>query len=436
MPEGTNISLKIGADVVVRTLEARGVEYVFGIPGAKIDAVFNALVDSRIKTVVCRHEQNAAFIAGGIGRMTGKAGVALATSGPGVSNLVTGLATANAEGDPMVALGGAVATGESLKRIHQTMDSVSICRPVTKFSAAVSGPEAVAEVVNNAFRVAESGRPGAAFVSLPMDIMSAPAHARLLTPPTFSGFGPAAPEGLKEAARLITMAKNAGRAARPASQQARDHRCCARFPGSQQLGRGRHVPVCGRGQRSSAGKLWWPGGPVGEPAGRPVARCGRPGGNGRLRPGGVLAIAMEQDEPHDYPRGRQGGRSRHLLLPDGRADGRYRPDARGVDAPRRTRGQVGHGKAHSRRHHCRAPALRGPSPAEDGDSHPPHAAGRRAAGDPRTGHDALPRHGLIPSLVGPKSLQLPRPANPDQQRPADLGSGHALGYCCLACPAA
>ncbi|MFY9833081.1 MAG: thiamine pyrophosphate-binding protein, partial [Methylocystis sp.] len=78
---------------------------------AKIDAVFNALVDSKIKTVVCRHEQNAAFIAGGVGRMTGKAGVAIATSGPGVSNLVTGLATANSEGDPVVALGGPVIVG-------------------------------------------------------------------------------------------------------------------------------------------------------------------------------------------------------------------------------------------------------------------------------------------------------------------------------------
>ena len=207
MPDGTNRLPKTGADVVVHTLQARGVEYAFGIPGAKIDAVFNALVDSRIRTVVCRHEQNAAFIAGGIGRMTGKAGVALATSGPGVSNLVTGLATANAEGDPMVALGGAVATGESLKRIHQTMDSVSICKPVTKFSAAVSGPEGVAEVVSNAFRAAEGGRPGAAFVSLPMDIMSAPAHAKLLIPPAFSGFGPAAPDGIKEAARLISTAR-------------------------------------------------------------------------------------------------------------------------------------------------------------------------------------------------------------------------------------
>src|SRR5271167_2514468 len=124
-----------GAQLVVRTLESQGVKFVFGIPGAKIDAVFNALVDSKIQTVVCRHEQNAAFIAGGIGRMTGKAGVCIATSGPGVSNLVTGLATANSEGDPVVALGGAVPTSEALKRVHQVMDSVAICGPVTKFSA-------------------------------------------------------------------------------------------------------------------------------------------------------------------------------------------------------------------------------------------------------------------------------------------------------------
>src|SRR6476660_8565439 len=74
-----------GAKLVVRALEAQGVTHAFGIPGAKIDAVFNELVDSKITTVVCRHEQNAAFIAGGIGRMTGKAGVVIATSGPGVA---------------------------------------------------------------------------------------------------------------------------------------------------------------------------------------------------------------------------------------------------------------------------------------------------------------------------------------------------------------
>src|SRR6516225_2319957 len=151
-----------GAQLVVRALEAQGVTHVFGIPGAKIDAVFDALVDSKIQTVVCRHEQNAAMIAGGIGRMTGKAGVAIATSGPGVSNLVTGLATANSEGDPVVALGGAVATTETLKQLHQTMDAVSICKPVTKYSATVSASDSIGEVMANAFRAAESSRPGAA----------------------------------------------------------------------------------------------------------------------------------------------------------------------------------------------------------------------------------------------------------------------------------
>src|ERR1700750_1413616 len=146
-----------GADIVVKTLEQHDVKWVFGVPGAKIDKVFNTLEDSSIQTIVCRHEQNAAFIAGGIGRMTGKAGVAIATSGPGVSNLVTGLVTANTEGDPVVALGGAVAVSEQLKQTHQTMNSIGVCKPVTKFSAEVNSPESTAEVLTNAFRAAETG---------------------------------------------------------------------------------------------------------------------------------------------------------------------------------------------------------------------------------------------------------------------------------------
>jgi acetolactate synthase I/II/III large subunit len=195
-----------GADIVVKTLEQHDVKWVFGVPGAKIDKVFNTLVDSSIETVVCRHEQNAAFIAGGIGRMTGKAGVAIATSGPGVSNLITGLATANTEGDPVIALGGAVALSDRLKKIHQTMDSASLCRPVTKYSAEVDSPESVSEVMTNAFRSAESDRPGAAFVSLPMDIMVAPSKCEVLTPPIYSGAGPADTTAIKEAARLINRA--------------------------------------------------------------------------------------------------------------------------------------------------------------------------------------------------------------------------------------
>src|SRR5580700_10301361 len=170
-----------GAELVVRNLEAQGVEYIFGIPGAKIDKVFDTLLDSRIKTVVCRHEQNAAFIAGGIGRMTGKAGVALVTSGPGCSNLVTGFATATSEGDPVVAIGGAVATADRLKQLHQSMDTVNLFRPVTKFSAEIDSPSAISEVVANAFRAAESGRPGAAFISAPKDVMVGEANGEVLT---------------------------------------------------------------------------------------------------------------------------------------------------------------------------------------------------------------------------------------------------------------
>src|SRR4051812_39686563 len=196
-----------GAELIVRALEAQGTTHVFGVPGAKIDAVFDALVDSKIKTVLCRHEQNAAFIAGGIGRMTGKAGVAIATSGPGVSNLTTGLATANSEGDPVVALGGSVATSQSMKQIHQTLQAVSVLKPVTKFSAEASSPESIAEVMANAFRAAESDRPGAAFVNLPKDIMEADAKCEALDVPARTTYGPGSRESLYLAADIINSAQ-------------------------------------------------------------------------------------------------------------------------------------------------------------------------------------------------------------------------------------
>ena len=201
------LNTQTGAELLVRSLEAQGVKYVFGIPGAKIDKVFDTLLDSKIETVVCRHEQNAAFIAGGIGRMTGKAGVALVTSGPGCSNLVTGLATANSEGDPVVAIGGAVTISNRLKQIHQSMDTVSLFRPITKFSAEIDSAEAVSEIVANAFRAAESGRPGAAFISAPQDIMTAEADGDVLTPAAPEIFGPADSKTIAAAAALINGAE-------------------------------------------------------------------------------------------------------------------------------------------------------------------------------------------------------------------------------------
>jgi acetolactate synthase-1/2/3 large subunit len=198
---------KTGAQIVVESLERHGVTHVFGIPGAKIDKVFDTLKSSSIETVVCRHEQNAAFIAGGIGRLTGRAGVAIATSGPGVSNLTTGLATANSEGDPMVALGGSVATSQSLKQIHQTLQAVSVLKPVTKFCAEVGSSESIGEVMANAFRAAESDRPGAAYVNLPKDIMEGEAKCEALDVRASPKFGPGSRESLVDAAKIINGAQ-------------------------------------------------------------------------------------------------------------------------------------------------------------------------------------------------------------------------------------
>jgi len=203
----TQANGQTGAELLVKSLEAQGVEYIFGIPGAKIDKVFDTLRDSKIRTIVCRHEQNAAFIAGGVGRMTGKAGVVLVTSGPGCSNLVTGLATANTEGDPIVAIGGAVPMANQLKQIHQSLDTVNLFRPITKFSAEINSPQTVSEVIANAFRAAESGRPGAAFISAPQDIMTGSADGQVLTPVAPERLGPCDVESLVAAAELINAAE-------------------------------------------------------------------------------------------------------------------------------------------------------------------------------------------------------------------------------------
>lgn len=158
------------ANAIVRMLELHGVTHVFGIPGAKIDSLFIALKHSKIKLVLCRHEQNAAFMAAAFGRLTGKVGVCVGTSGPGVTNLVTGLATATSEGNPVLAIGGEVPVHERLKKTHQSLDATTLMKSATKYSVEIVTPHQVGELIGNAIRVAESGRPGAVFVSLPKDI--------------------------------------------------------------------------------------------------------------------------------------------------------------------------------------------------------------------------------------------------------------------------
>jgi acetolactate synthase I/II/III large subunit len=195
------------AQRVVDTLSAYGVRFIFGVPGAKIDAVFDALSDGGPQLVVCRHEQNAAFMAAAVGRLTGTPGVALVTSGPGTTNLATGLITATTEQDPMVAICGAVQRADRLKRTHQSMDAVAALKPFTKYTGEVNDPDNVPEAVANAIRNALTPPRGAAAVVLPADVLAATTSAAIVEPSPVPKLGPAPPDRIAQAAKLIRDAE-------------------------------------------------------------------------------------------------------------------------------------------------------------------------------------------------------------------------------------
>ena len=200
------VQKKTGADLVVDTLIEQGVEYIFGIPGAKIDSVFNVLQDRGPELIVARHEQKAAFMAQAIGRLTDKPGVVLVTSGPGASNLATGLVTANSEGDPVVAIAGAVSRADRLKRTHQSMDNQALFTPITNFSAEVQDADNIPEVLSNAFRTAETTS-GAAFVSIPQDVGLNESNVTSFKAVPTPKLGIAPEEWVEETATLIEQAK-------------------------------------------------------------------------------------------------------------------------------------------------------------------------------------------------------------------------------------
>lgn len=196
-----------GAELVVDTLINEGVSHVFAIPGAKIDAVFDALVDRGPEVVLVRHEQNAAFMAQAVGRLTGKPGVALVTSGPGVSNLATGLITANSEGDPVVAIGGQVKRSDILKQTHQSMDNIGLLRPITKSAVEVQHPDNISEALTNAFRKAKEPKKGATFISLPSDIINETTCVKAIRPLKEPILGVANAKNVQELVTQINQAK-------------------------------------------------------------------------------------------------------------------------------------------------------------------------------------------------------------------------------------
>lgn len=200
-------SSKKGAKLLVECLVKHGVEYVFGIPGAKIDAVFDEILDSPIKLIACRHEQNAAFIAGAYGRITGKPGVVLVTSGPGVANLTTGLLTATTEGDPVVAIGGAVPLNMRLQEALQGADNIQIMSAVTKTQKDTLLPGNIPEIVENAFRIATMPRAGAVFINLPQDVSLEQTSVTAPEPVAPISLGVAQQSIMEQAAKLLSEAK-------------------------------------------------------------------------------------------------------------------------------------------------------------------------------------------------------------------------------------
>ncbi|HBL1567215.1 TPA: acetolactate synthase AlsS [Enterococcus faecium] len=199
--------MKQGSKSVVESLINHHVDYVFGIPGAKIDGVFNELEDQGPELIVTRHEQNAAFMAQAIGRITGEPGVVIATSGPGASNLATGLVTATAEGDPVLAIAGQVKRSDLLKLTHQSMDNAALFQPITKYSAEIQDPETISEVIANAYRMAKSSKKGASFISIPQDVVDAPVQGNVIKPLSDPKLGSASADDIRYLAERIREAK-------------------------------------------------------------------------------------------------------------------------------------------------------------------------------------------------------------------------------------
>jgi acetolactate synthase-1/2/3 large subunit len=198
-----------GAELLVACLESLEVEYVFGIPGAKVDKIFDALANSKkIKFILCRHEQNATFMASSYGRLSGKPGVVLVTSGPGVSNLTTGLLTATTEAYPVVAIGGNVSQEMLLRQTHQALDNSALMQVVSKCSIEIESITSIPETLINAFRIAMTPTKGACFISIPQNILLESTSYQPMSYVKKNTYGLGELDALNQAVNLIQHAKH------------------------------------------------------------------------------------------------------------------------------------------------------------------------------------------------------------------------------------
>lgn len=194
------------AELLVKCLENEGVKYIFGIPGEENLDIMDALLDSPIEFILTRHEQGGAFMADVYGRLTGKAGVCLSTLGPGATNLVTGVADANMDHAPVVAIAGQASTNRLHKESHQVLDLVNLFQPITKYSTQILSPDIVPEVVRKAFKVAQMEKPGCCFIDFPENIAPMAVNKQPLKPQAPKAPFPH-PDKIAQAAQLISQAR-------------------------------------------------------------------------------------------------------------------------------------------------------------------------------------------------------------------------------------
>jgi acetolactate synthase-1/2/3 large subunit len=200
-----------GAEITIRCLQEEGVEYVFGYPGGAVLYIYDALFNQeKVKHILVRHEQAAVHAADGYSRSTDKVGVALVTSGPGVTNAVTGIATAYSDSIPMVVISGQVPSGMIGEDAFQEVDTVGITRPCVKHNFLVKDVKDIASTIKKAFYLAKSGRPGPVLVDIPKDVSFAKAEYEYPKTVSIRSYNPAVkadPAALKQALQLLLEAK-------------------------------------------------------------------------------------------------------------------------------------------------------------------------------------------------------------------------------------
>src|SRR5574339_133176 len=201
----------IGAKALIASLEKEGVDIVFGLPGGANLPIYDELVDANFRHILVRHEQAAAHMADGYARIKRKAGLCIATSGPGATNLITGIATAHADSIPMIAITGQVPLAMIGKEAFQETDIIGVANPCTKYSFQPRVVTEIPETVKKAFYIAESGRPGPVLIDIPKDVQQATADMKFPDLIKVRGYNPVVDADLSDMGRAVEFLVKAER---------------------------------------------------------------------------------------------------------------------------------------------------------------------------------------------------------------------------------